>query len=684
MARSSQVTVENNFTKGLVTEATAMSFPENSVVEIDNCDISTRGVVTRRLGIDYEPNYQLLELGAITPNVGAINEFVWNTVSDNNEVEFIVQQVANKIIFFESSPDGLSSRLKSFDIDLLTYKVTAWIDELVYKTPCSFAAGSGYLYITNAYCEPLIVEYDLTSDSIDTTIISVEIRDFDGVNDGLAVDNQPLTLSAMHEYNLKNQGWYSSSITVSGVGGVQVLDYYFTSLSSYPSNADVWWYLKDTTGYYNPTNNFAGLPKAEAPKGHYVFNAFNVNRSTVVATVTDTTTNSRPSSVAFYAGRVFYSGVKDKNYSASVYFSRVTRTPLDVGKCYQNNDPTTEGISEVLADDGGVIKIAEASNIVRIVAANNVILVLASNGVWTISGSANEPFSPTNYVVTKINDIGAISALSTCSVEGVPIWINYEGMFTIQMDKVSGSPSVVSITQDTIQGYFDRIPKENLEFVKGVYNSSEKRIMWLYRLAARVDEIDKYQYDNVLVLNRLTGAFYNYSFALSSVPRLSGIVSVLGRNEENRLTYVFKFTTIGDFYTAGANGITYSQIIDESLNDWTSNSPVIYSSYFITGYRVRGELLKKFQSNYLMVLTSDASSGSCLVQGLWDYTNTTDNGRYTSSQEIYRPDSTYNYHRCKLKIRGNGYSLQFKFRSNGNSPFEIIGWSTFETANNIP
>lgn len=33
MPRSAAITVENNFTKGLITEFTAMNFPENAITE---------------------------------------------------------------------------------------------------------------------------------------------------------------------------------------------------------------------------------------------------------------------------------------------------------------------------------------------------------------------------------------------------------------------------------------------------------------------------------------------------------------------------------------------------------------------------------------------------------------------------------------------------------------------------
>ena len=74
-----------------------------------------------------------------------------------------------------------------------------------------------------------------TSQAVETgNIISIEIRDFLGVKDNLAVDEQPSSLSIAHEYNLLNQGWRSSKISD-----------FEDEEGKYPSNAQI-----DYTGNY--------------------------------------------------------------------------------------------------------------------------------------------------------------------------------------------------------------------------------------------------------------------------------------------------------------------------------------------------------------------------------------------------------------------------------------------------
>lgn len=685
MPRSSQVLVENNFTRGLITEATAMAFPENAVAEIDNCDISTRGVVTRRLGFDYEDNYVVIAKSAITANTGAISEYLWSTVGGNGTVVLLVQQMAEKLIFFTVDSTGISQDQKAFEVDMLDYKVAAWTDAEVYQSDCSFSSGADYLYVTNPYCEPIAIQYNIGTDAITVTTITLEIRDLAGVEDGLEIDERPASISDEHKYNLYNQGWGAVNDTVAG--NMVVFDYWDGARADYPANSDVFWLYRDASETVTTADIDEVYPgNSYAPKGHYIFNPFNVDRNSIIATVENDTTDARPMTVAFYAGRTWFSGVQDLDYSSNVYYSQIVQSISDVGKCYQSNDPTSETTFDIVDSDGGVIKIAEAGRILKLAPFNAGLVVLADNGIWVIAGSDNGPFTPTNYSITKISDSGALSHMTVSSVEGLPVWVSNEGIFTIRIGDVSRAPEIVSITKETIQDYFDAIPKANLPYMKASYNSVEKRVIWLFRSTPISTFADRYIYDKLLVLNRSNGAFFIYTPASTGVPKLAGLIVVDGIDQSGKLTKVHKFVTTGLIGTASASGLTYSQIINTSLIDWyTYNTTgIAYSSYFITGYRVRGELLKKFQSNYLMVLTGDEASGSCLVQGIWDYSNTTSNGRYTTSQEVYRPDSTYNYHRCKLKIRGNGYSLQFKFRSNGNNPFQLIGWATFETANNVP
>jgi hypothetical protein len=51
MARQAGEFIENQFTKGLITEATGLNFPEKAVIESWNTRYGKTGETTRRLGV---------------------------------------------------------------------------------------------------------------------------------------------------------------------------------------------------------------------------------------------------------------------------------------------------------------------------------------------------------------------------------------------------------------------------------------------------------------------------------------------------------------------------------------------------------------------------------------------------------------------------------------------------------
>src|SRR5208282_4926594 len=102
---------------------------------------------------------------------------------------------------------------------------------------------------------------------------------------------------------------------------------------------------------------------------HYIINPFIQSPSATsgISGLTDVTTTVRPTNGAWYAGRVWYTGVNaakaatgDQNYytwTENIYFSQII-TPGDIsgfGNCYQANDPTadaTTGLFDLFPDDG--------------------------------------------------------------------------------------------------------------------------------------------------------------------------------------------------------------------------------------------------------------------------------------------------------------------------------------------
>lgn len=709
MVRPAAVSVENNFSKGLITEATAMNYPENCVIRTANCVFSKEGKVIRRYGCDYEMNYTITPMLTIGPVLTAptpsdyysqlvVKEFEWTTVNSNGEMTLVVVQFGNILSFFlENADNTFSATRKTFTVDLTDYQVGTFSSDygqFVGGLECSFASGFGYLFVAHPLCSPFYVAYDPDTDAITAAAIDLTIRDFERLNDTYAADFRPASLTDLHKYNIYNQGWGSVQKNADGTT-IAVATYWDNKRSDFPSNADIWYLYKNTSDVIDSALfDTVGTGNTLAPQGHFTYDAFDIDRDTTLGTTGLPAVSAgdyRPAQVAFYAGRVWYAGVQATGYSGNIYFSKLVFGASDFGTCYQVADPTSENISDLQPTDGGVIVIPEIATVLKLVPFKTGLLIFATNGVWKIDGPTGA-FAADDYAIKKISSVSTIAPNSVIVAEGIPMWWDKAGIYMMSFDQTSGNETVVNISETTIQSYFNAIPAGSLPFTKVAYNSINKTVQWIFLSQAPSTIQESYTYDTILVFNLATQAFSPQvlaSYNLIQGPVVTGILFTANVHNDPLVAVesagLTKLLTCGTI--SGADqGFTVSQFNSDTFLDWFSfdTEGQDFSSYFITGYRIRGDLLRKFQSNYIVVIMKTEDDASCYLQGIWDYSNTTDNGRLTISQQIYRDDSTYDYSRAKLKMRGAGKSLQFKFFSETGKPFTVAGWTTSDTGNVVP
>ena len=211
MTRGKQDKLYRTFTKGLVTEAGFLTYPEDASIDELNTVIYRKGNRSRRAGIDFEEGSTPVNFGAEVSAASITNEFLWRSPGEEGGLNFLVIQVDNKLHFFDMSASPLSSGKKPFVLDLLTYKTsTATVDD-VKGNYVQMAAGKGILFICQNYIEPVVVEYDPDTGTFIPTKTYILMRDFDGVDDGYANDFEPRELTKEHHYNLLNQGWVRPS-----------------------------------------------------------------------------------------------------------------------------------------------------------------------------------------------------------------------------------------------------------------------------------------------------------------------------------------------------------------------------------------------------------------------------------------------------------------------------------------
>lgn len=761
MPQQALTAVENNFTGGLKTEFTALNFPENACTEVDNCYFSTIGEVSRRLGVDKE----LTAAAPTTVVYGnrAKKTFIWKNAGGMSNVDLVVVQIGSNLFFYRSS-DVTNSNPLSNTILVSSINLAAFItgnDPSV--TECTFASGNGYLFVFHRDVQTLACKYE--AGAVTASPITIEIRDFLGPVENIAVGFRPSTLSVEHQYNLMNRGWTSGAawtttsatshaLTVGpgkvftvGAGliitpgddfkvtlqideaiwmtgtvtsyagttltldvdassgqvgafsgwnivevGAGYIDTWFADIVNYPSQSDVWWKYKDpTTNIFDPaaTIDTVTANSGAALQGHYILDAVSQQRTGAsgIIGLTAISTFFRPSVGAWFQGRVWYSGLNDAqaatgnapfySWSENIYFSQVITSSNQFGRCYQNNDPTSEDFFDLLPTDGGVITIQGAGSIYELFPIQNGLIVRSANGIYFITGSQGIGFAANDYTITKISDKTSISSHSV-NLEGFPIFWNEEGIHYIHPTDKGGGLTVDNLCQGSIQSFYASIPTVSKKYARGAYDPVNFEIKWVYRETPEVGISDRYNFNKILNFNTQNKSFYPYTVD-SPIATISEVFYLTVPGDVNSPDPTFKYMVLwnGQF-------LIFGQEIDNT--NWKDffqfdGAGTDYTSYFVTGYKLHGQGVTKWQPVYVQMFSVADEATSYKIQGIWDYANSPNSGRYSTIQLVTNALSRFGIKYRRHKIRGTGLALQLKVASVSGLPFKIIGWSSQETKN---
>lgn len=338
------------------------------------------------------------------------------------------------------------------------------------------------------------------------------------------------------------KGGGSQTIPTEGTRLSEPISFWHSAVGTYPGNNLTWWIFKRPIAVGNDQapkyflevfdpgmRNQLQMVNARASSGHYIYDAFRLDRGTaagIPGLTSETSNGAMPSVVSFFAGRAWYGGTNSTKYSSRIYFSQILERTSQVGDCFQQQDPTAETAPELLSSDGGVIVIPEMQQLIRLFPIGHTLLAMASNGVWGISGSQGLGFSASDYSVSRLTDTPVLSASSVVDVDGVPIWWNRSGIYMV---KQSGAMNfaVESLTDKTIRQFFLDIPDDAKKWAKGAYNKQSKIVQWVYSSTSPATTADVNKYDRILNLNLLTGAFYPWTLGDSRVD-IIGIFAVEG------------------------------------------------------------------------------------------------------------------------------------------------------------
>lgn len=300
MARASQDKPYVSLFQGLITEATGLTYPDNSVQDIDNCEINVDGSVQRRLGLVRERNGELL-FSSNVARTGTISSHIWTGVGGVAGREFVVVQQGFFLRIYRRDVETISTSLIDGQVDVPTFDLRAGTNPPINSelnfvdappagtSPLFSASGGGRLYMTAPWCLPFYIEFD--SQSSEFSIVTIQdlfstfqyggsrritanigyggaIRDFN-ILKGLpvSVNNNQIRFSQL--YNLLNAGW-----------PFLYIQQYRDAIGLFPSQKQQWILGKDENDQFSP----AVLVKQDfgdtnAPRGKFFLSAITGERT---------------------------------------------------------------------------------------------------------------------------------------------------------------------------------------------------------------------------------------------------------------------------------------------------------------------------------------------------------------------------------------------------------------------
>ena len=379
-------------------------------------------------------------------------------------------------------------------------------------------------------------------------------------------------------------------------------------------------------------------------------------------------------------GRLFYAG------DSRVYFSQVLKTAKEAGRCYQNNDPISEDIPDVLDTDGGEIPLDDTLGITAIRPFRSGILIFASNGVWYIF-NPDGGFKATAFNVTKVTERGIEGSKSPVEAEGAMYYFSGSGIIRIQADEFDNL-SGIDITETSIRDYYlENFQGKNTQ---GAYNESQKQIVWW-----NTDEESR-----GLILDVTLNAFYPQQNA-------SGYKLVRPLRVDNNFYY--------PYYNFSDSNTQYS--LADTTNVLFKDFGVDQTAYLISGWETLGKFSHKKSVTQAKVFFNKTETqiteynegyvfdkpSSCLFQARWDFDNseayskwvgqTTSYGGRGGAMQLYNPlqrgfvpdaypytfDTGESVIRKKFNIRGNGDAVQFLFEAQPEKDLQLLGYSVSYT-----
>lgn len=696
------VAVKNyfQFNKGLITEATGLSYPENSMKAAVNIDINYDGSVSRRKGLAYETDHALSGVGVSLEDNAVIQTFLWENAGTLKDSDILVVRHSDTVRFYDTTQGAVSGN----------YLGQIALPPAAAGSTVCFEKGSGFLLIASENMDTRAVEYDGLS--FTTTNISPKIRDLEGLDDGLENNERPFNdpwnadslmftdinigpaPQSEYLYNLTNQGWPAKKV-LRWTGSVPHYSWYYfrIDVGSYPAHSDK--YISEDERYDARPEKSQDASTSDPVKGRLIIDAFNINRASALTSISDygskfdliaadidsrygtDSIDERPSAVGFFQGHVLIGSVNNSRYASKIFVSQSVRKVSDISKCYSVNDPTDDIESSPLDTDGGIITIAGLGHVYAFRNLGPYCVIFSNTGIWSLRASEDSVFSINNVIVDKLSDVGATGYDNIVPVDSAIVYWTNQGIYSVSPSSNSLSLSVQNISENTIQTLYNTISSIQKNNTAGILDKNSRKVYWMYNSNLTSESGFRSYFNKALVLDLRLESFYEYSFkspedsnvllsapffkkdlllASNNMQVLAGTDELLAGTDEVIIqssqseTYEVPSVSFIAVVKGVTDSLTVVQLTSRSFSDLEGDEDYLYNSYLETGHEILQEpgSVKQITSMHCYFNRTEESfvdrEGSiefdfpsgCIMTTKWEWTSTGTANRWSEPQQVYR------------------------------------------------
>lgn len=175
-----------------------------------------------------------------------------------------------------------------------------------------------------------------------------------------------------------------------------------------------------------------------------------------------------------FGGRIFYLCKNTLLFSQTL---KADNKGYDL--CYQDADPTSEEISDVVATDGGMIQLLTIGKGKNIHSFYRGVIVFGDREVTGVLSNSINLFSATDYDIVKITNAGCCGEYSIVETDNEMFYWSTHGIYRISIDE-NNNISAQCVSVGTIQQWYNSLSISSKENVIGYYDYANNRIYWFY------------------------------------------------------------------------------------------------------------------------------------------------------------------------------------------------------------